>query len=234
MLPDDLSEQITKNKTMMFHYKSWERFGMLIRPSPFVQGIEAPTRKRHERISIRAINDPNYFKFAIVRHPWKRVISAFRNKFMSHCRADRHCFATHYQLRGLLSTPQAKNNEPVTFHEFAEVLASHHTKGDLLNAHFRPTATLCEVDNIQYNYIGELDNALEMDYLSLKIGGKVPFSQKDTVVTRFSKVVVFACTAHTVRLLEQVYQDDLNAYGYDMLGAYRNCTQYGTTSLANG
>jgi hypothetical protein len=51
---------------------------------------EIPYTVMEERAAT-VINDPIYFKFAVVRHPWDRIVSGYRSKYINICRSDRKC-----------------------------------------------------------------------------------------------------------------------------------------------
>ncbi len=118
------------------------------------------------------IRDPKYFKFAIVRHPWIRLSSMFQDKYVDICKKQRDCFGVRFHLPALLKKDKLL---PVSFHEFVEAL-SMLAHADM-NIHFLPSTLLCEIGTIPYNYIGELENLEEMDYLSHFIGSPKLFTE---------------------------------------------------------
>ncbi len=51
----------------------------------------------------KVIDDPSYFKFAIVRHPWSRIVSGFRSKYLGgDSNSSRVVFSKRYAI---VSTP---------------------------------------------------------------------------------------------------------------------------------
>jgi len=46
----------------------------------------------------RVINEPGVFKWAVVQHPWTRVVEAYRGIYLGQCRGSALCMETEYGL----------------------------------------------------------------------------------------------------------------------------------------
>ena len=52
---------------------------------------------RNERVeAYKVINNPTYFKWTVVRHPWDRVVSAYRSKYEGHCNRSTECMESQF------------------------------------------------------------------------------------------------------------------------------------------
>jgi len=123
---------------------------------------------RQNTTAIEAVlNDPSYFKFVVARHPWHRLLSAYRSKYEGMCKADPVCFEKHFGV-------PANGQDDITFHDFVRLLSKMPPRS--LDPHFRPATLLCELTRIAYNYTGDLTNTSDNDYISARVGFPVPFS----------------------------------------------------------
>ena len=170
------------------------------------------------------LNDPAYFKFAVARHPWTRIVSGYRSKYVRICKEQRECLEKKFSFPGR----PALKSKPISFHEFVETLAMMDARA--INEHFRPFHLLCEFGKINYTYIGELDNNPEMDFLSLHIGANITLNNITKPQKHDPNQVRFPCSLRTVQLVEQLYSTDAYVLGYNFTQAYNVCTTYGYTA----
>eukprot|EP00054_Salpingoeca_dolichothecata_P016785 m.99011 g.99011 ORF g.99011 m.99011 type:complete len:372 (+) comp22148_c0_seq1:69-1184(+) len=181
------------------------------------------------------LNDQSYFKFAVVRHPWDRLVSAFRSKYEGECHMGRECFQAHFWV-----PIDITKKEPLTFHEFVVALAEKFRQNvNKVNVHFRPQHMLCELDSIPYDYIVDLLDPEHTDFVSKKMGFNVTF--REATRERYEKTrsegyykgrtrTVHHCTLETVALAAELYRVDAKLLGYSFDRAYESCAKYGTTS----
>lgn len=179
--------------------------------------------ERMENETASVINNSEYFKFAIVRHPWNRLVSAFRDKYVLHCNFSRVCFRESY-----LIPIQTSPLDPLTLTELLKTLLTMDTLA--INEHFQPASYACETGSIAYDYIGDIDNSAHMDELSQILG----FSQRFSEMTSSSGNVLafpsFACTHRTVAMAERLYVNDATQFGYTFSDVYTSCTKTGLSS----
>eukprot|EP00050_Salpingoeca_kvevrii_P006897 m.292465 g.292465 ORF g.292465 m.292465 type:complete len:262 (+) comp12633_c0_seq1:1572-2357(+) len=177
----------------------------------------------------RIINNPRVFKWAIVRHPWQRLVSGFRSKYEGSCNFSRECLAQKWKV------PVSRRGGVVTFHEFVRALST--VPPQHLDGHFRPAFMLCELNRIPYDFIAELNNKDDTDYISQRIG--FPQSFADVERSAYSQQSYYGgrthsvhnCTVTTVALAERIYATDAATLGFSFEDAYYSCLHHGTTSL---
>ena len=168
--PEVAAKYTTGNALFSVAHTHKHQYGFFRRERKFA--APTPYNSTLELEAEAVIRNPKYFKFAIVRHPWIRLVSGYQDKDVRDCKKQRHCFGVRFHLPALLKKDRLL---PVSFHEFVEAL-SVLTPAEM-NPHFIPSSILCEFGKIPYNYIGELDNLDEMDYLSHYIGSPKLFTE---------------------------------------------------------
>lgn len=175
------------------------------------------------------IRDPAVFKWAIVRHPWARLVSGYRSKYEGSCNFDRIC------LRNTWKVPVDRKGGIVTFHEFVEALGT--VPPASLNGHFRPAYLLCELNRIPYDFIGELKSKEDTDYISMRIGYPKTFSEVER--SEYNSKSYYGgrtnqlqnCTRETVAAAERLYAGDSAILGFDFKDAYFACEEYGKSQI---
>jgi hypothetical protein len=115
-------------------------------------------------------HNPSLFKWAVVRHPWKRLVSAYSSKFEGVCQGNVTCFAIHF------SVAIPKNVTTLTFHEFV-VYLSVQKPLVTLDPHFKPVSIMCQLESIHFDFIGDLDVKEDMDYISNRLGYAHTFTE---------------------------------------------------------
>lgn len=127
----------------------------------------------------KVLQNPQYFKFAIVRNPFSRLVSAFLNKFLPGKRVVRqpirHMLARRKwgpglygdwaiacgwladRITGQFKRHDAKVPGDLTFHEFVMYLAD--TDLRRVNRHWRPQHLFLE--GCEFDFIGRLENLAE-------------------------------------------------------------------------
>ena len=97
------------------------------------------------------MTDDRMFKFAVVRHPWVRFVSAYRDMYLERCHGDRTCLFDQYGVPLYLAITNI-----ATLDEVLEALLSLSWRA--MNAHFRPAAISCDVQHTPYNYIADISS----------------------------------------------------------------------------
>ena len=180
------------------------------------------------------INGGDFFKFAVVRHPWDRIISAYNSKYLVACKSSRTCLRSAFSMTELdVSKPTAK----VTFDEFVRSIALQNPI--TIDQHFRPSSTLCELSRIHYDYLADLDSQEHASDIASILNLPTAFTVKSafSASSNLSDVKelrsVYAplpCTYETVAAAEYVYGEDARLLGYSFDDAYVSCNTYGLTS----
>ena len=99
----------------------------------------------------------NFYKFMIVRDPLERLVSAYRNKLQ-----DKN--NKYYSLVGRSMVQRYRYNnkrraapeDNATFTEYVRYLIDHPSWQ--IDEHWKPYEELCRPCNIEYNFIGTIDN----------------------------------------------------------------------------
>eukprot|EP00911_Craspedida_sp_UC1_P002696 UC1_evm3s1979 len=193
------------------------------------------------------VNDPSVFKFAVARHPWHRVISAYRSKYEGMCNFDPDCLTRQFGLDvsggggdgGGESGGDGHGHNKFSFHDFVRALAR--APAHALDKHFRPVHLLCELPAHPYDALVDLSNATQVDAIAANVGFRATFSEfeADKRAAYDSQSYyhgrthrVHNCTEETVRLAEQVYAGDAALLGYSFDGPRMWCRTRGRSAPA--
>ena len=176
---------------------------------------------------LRRLRD--YFKFVFVREPFERLLSAFKNKFLTGTtsvtsfkrRFGRRIIET-YRNRTLIPIPANNTGEGVTFKEFVNYLIDD-KKSIQMDKHWELFHRICFPCHIEYDYIGHLERIdedsqfiLDSNHISDEI--KVPSrrgsgytSQKTNSLMEdfYSKL-----DPSTISRLYQMYKVDFDIFNY--------------------
>jgi hypothetical protein len=174
-----------------------------------------------EAAATKILNDPSFFKFTVVRHPWSRIVSGYLQKYVLLCEKDRHRFKQQYA-----HNIDDSLREPMTLTEL--LLALVHEPHPKINPHFRPSAELCDVGRTPYDFIADVENPAHTAFLLEKIKSPYPMPQRNFVHYKVDPAdMVVPCTRETVDLAARLYAMDLELFGYTMDDAYKSCKKYG-------
>jgi hypothetical protein len=214
--------------------------GLYFRPSYTVEGgncfsaQSCSSLKRSQEDKVRekmaqdVLVDPSYFKFAVVRHPWNRFLSAFKSKYIGRCECNRTCLKHEFDVPTLDTTSSAN----VTITELLlELLKLPHWK---VNKHFRPASQLCDIGRTPYDFIGDIESKEDMEYIVERI--KSPRTLPASVPTEkylFIQATPLRCTNYTVELAGLFYAADLRNFNYTLDAAYQSCHHYGVAVPPN-
>jgi hypothetical protein len=179
-------------------------------------------KMKEDRIT-ELMNSRAIFKFAIVRHPWTRLVSAFIDKYQGECNYTRQCFYDRFVPS--LDTSIASQ---VTLTEVLTHLLHDRQQGLDINRHFRLTSELCSIGSVPYDFIGDIENTTHMDFLLTRIRADNPLSNLSHQETHpYVAYSTPSCDRHTVDLASAFYADDLRLYGFTMAEAYETCGRWG-------
>ena len=172
-----------------------------------------------------------YYSFLFVRHPFERVLSAYRNKF-------KDPYNTQYQkrygakvlrmFRANLTEAEYKAGKNVTFPEFVQyIIKTHKTYGYYgLNEHWNSMQDLCHPCSIKYDFIGKMDSLVQDSETVLQEIGwddrvKFPVKAKDKYKKDLSALVKDYYAQIPKQLMDElyaIYKDDFDAFGYSTEG----------------
>ena len=165
-----------------------------------------------EALSSSLVNE-DYFRFAVVRNPYKRVFSAWQSKLL---------LREPLQVRPYLDYEFFK--QPIenaadiraSFEGFLEHLATREAP-HYLDHHWTPQADLLRPDLIPYTKLAQIENVRELsEALSTHIGAGIPnpFTSRRTneSLLQFSHDFI---TERAVELIQSLYAQDFDTFGYD-------------------
>ncbi|KAA8490311.1 hypothetical protein FVE85_1232 [Porphyridium purpureum] len=131
-------------------------------------------------------------------------------------------------------SPIGQGSGPMTFHLFVQVVHTLATQDVLLlNEHFLPAYLQCDLDQLPYDFIADLENITETRYIAQRIGFPVLFDEMTNPVGNKIEGMheVFLCNETTVRLAQEVYEKDTYLLEYNWDEPMQACREYGRTRL---
>lgn len=194
-------------------------------------GIHDPKQKIHKALRDHYPKPANNkalqgtFRFMVVRHPFERILSAYRDKLEDlardmeardgfyHTRYGK-AIVTEYRAKGVVGGPEPSWKEFVTY-----LINTPVTKFD---EHWMPIWMLCSPCIIRYDVIGKMETFSEDTQYTISQAGlgdslSVEWKHRtgtggssDTIVEYFSQL-----TQSEVAALFTKYQLDFELYGYD-------------------
>ncbi|KAM8717874.1 hypothetical protein ACLKA7_004554 [Drosophila subpalustris] len=175
----------------------------------------------------------DYTRFILVRHPFERLLSAYRNKLEGGSPSARY-FQSRVgrqivrELRQGASNESLEQGNDVQFGEFVEYLLrpelSRVNQTDY-NEHWEVIAKLCNPCVMKYNVVGKYDTLLDDSALALYLSGTKnltfptghkPSSTKANLRKYFDPLPIGA-----IRRLYEIYEEDFRLFDYgldDVLG----------------
>ncbi|CAN7660029.1 glycosyltransferase [Rhizobium sp. LjRoot258] len=160
-----------------------------------------------------ALTSDGYFRFAVVRNPYKRIFSAWQSKLLLRepLQIGPYTKYAFYQL-----PIESARDIAAGFEGFLEHLASSEAPS-YLDHHWAPQATLLRPDLIDYTKLtkieetGELRKAL-MEWLGEKAPDPFSVRRANESLIPYSPALV---TERSVEIIRALYAEDFDAFGYE-------------------
>lgn len=187
---------------------------------------------RKRRIMEWKIN--HYYTFMFVRHPFERIVSAYRNKLSD---PD----STYYQksigsiilrkYREGLSPEEYTAGRSVTFVEFINFILDQYKEKGLayFDPHWQLIVKLCNPCRTKYNFVGKMENLLEdADFILNSVGYNIsdfPVYGKDRYQQNINELMEthFAEIPETwIAKLYKIYEPDFLAFNYSVPEILKN------------
>ncbi|XP_054710881.1 carbohydrate sulfotransferase 11-like [Uloborus diversus] len=156
-----------------------------------------------------------FFKIIFVRHPFDRLVSAFRSK-AEPPREEVRYFYDRYWDPIIKKLRPNNTNSPITFTEFVWYL-THVTERDF-DEHWAPYWSRCDPCLVDYDFIGKLETAKhDFPYAFDKVEIRSEAAWWDNVQTTSRSLTLkyFATVPQDyIKKLYQIYRLDFELFGY--------------------
>lgn len=168
------------------------------------------------------LTDEGIKKFSFVRDPYSRIVSAYANKIEPLISGQRSSKQDNPYFYDIFKTIQGFKGKEITdpiigfvyFLEWLIEVDDFHTN----NEHWLPQSKLLDIENVQYDYVGRLENIDDDASVILKeLGLDISFpSQKDVrfAPTNASSRLKTFLTKESVELINAIYSADFVNFKY--------------------
>uniref|UniRef100_A0A1I8MP08 Carbohydrate sulfotransferase n=1 Tax=Musca domestica TaxID=7370 RepID=A0A1I8MP08_MUSDO len=174
-----------------------------------------------------------YTRFIFVRHPFERILSAYRNKLEGNAPSTKyfqHRIGRQI-VRGIRVDPSNHSLEygdDVSFGEFVQYLLTPSlslNNQSTYNEHWEPISRLCNPCVMKYNVIGKYETLLDDSALALYLTGAenvtFPSGHKPSNTRSYLRKYFDPLPISAIRHLYEIYADDFKLFDYgldDVLG----------------
>lgn len=164
----------------------------------------------------------NYTKFIFVRHPFERLLSAYRNKLEQHYDSSKYFQARFgkYIIKNFRKNPtnvSLAKGDDVTFVEFVNYIVS--SDPSFYNEHWQRVTDLCHPCLIKYDFIGKYDTLTEDSNFLLKhfqTNFDFPLLTKPSTTLSNLKKYYNTLDKNAIYKLYKIYEMDFRLFGYDL------------------
>jgi len=159
------------------------------------------------------LTSDSYFRFAVVRNPYKRVFSAWQSKLLLQ---EPLQVGPYLQYDFLHHPIECADDIASAFEGFLEHLAANEAPS-YLDVHWTPQVNLLRPDLINYSKLVKIENAKELSQaLAARLGEHVPDPfvnrhSNESLIPYLSKFV----TQRSAELIRLLYAKDFEIFGYD-------------------
>lgn len=150
---------------------NWKRVFMILMGTAKAENVSTiPAEIVHRKSTFPRLSDyttdeakffiENFTKYVFVRHPFERLLSAFRNKLETRSQRSKY-FQTRIgrtivrNYRKQATNRSLEFGDDVTFEEFAAYLVDRYVPS--FNEHWKPISELCYPCLIRYDFIGKYE-----------------------------------------------------------------------------
>ncbi|XP_013114439.2 carbohydrate sulfotransferase 13 [Stomoxys calcitrans] len=252
-LTDEQMEHMIVDKELKFLYcyvpkvacTNWKRVLMLLKGlwQNGTDPLQIPGYLAHSEGMFKKFNSlddsekqqvmSEYTRFIFVRHPFERLLSAYRNKLEGEAPSSRYFQQRvgRQIVKGIRVDPSNHSLEygdDVTFGEFVQYLLTPSLSlrnQSSYNEHWETISKLCNPCVMKYNVIGKYETLFDDSALALYLTGAenvtFPSGHKPSNTRAFLRHYFDPLPISAIRHLYEVYSDDFKLFDYgldDVLG----------------
>ena len=171
------------------------------------KGFDLSIKEKDIQEFIRGYEDT--YRFAIVRDPWARAYSCYKQK-IKNCSPIKQ--ALHFTGRPNL-------HPDMTFSEFVHWLGSEEGQDRLADRHWASQHLILGLDlGVSYEFIGKLENMeADLNVVSKKLGfSEDTFSERRNSTMTHDQEYLSHYTPELIDLIAKRYETDIKEFGYEM------------------
>lgn len=213
---------------------NWKRIFLVLtgKAENFSQVINLPASQIHNKNLFKSLQNYSvteilnmtneYTKFIFVRHPFERLLSAYRNKLEQHYDSSKYFQARFgkYIIKNFRKNPtnvSLAKGDDVTFSEFVNYIVS--SDPNRYNEHWQRMTDLCHPCLIKYDFIGKYENIIQdSNFLLKSFGTSLKFPKLSKPSTTASNLAKYYGTLErkTILKLYRIYEMDFRLFDYDV------------------
>lgn len=186
--------------------RKWIDFHPVVEHSPFIK----PYQLTRDQVADILFGE-DYFRFLFVRDPYRRTVSAWRDKINGN-RPEKK------QILKALSLNPDKIEQSVSFHDF--LIAVSGLPNEKRDEHWRTQTSLSCADLVPYAFLGRMESfSADIKKIESHLGLNLePYYPSDSMTNAVAdkRPYIEDYCSKTVALVQRIYAEDFNNFTYDM------------------